>query len=276
MRWKSNIWARRKPSVHRRRLRGHLALAAGLTLVLALGAGCRSTRPGNAASRISLRIGTVENAPPLIFRQKGRWVGLEADLARALADRLGMEPLFIAYPASQLASALLEGNVDVLMAGLSITEERRVQMDFSSPYLVVGQAALIRTSDLRRYNTDIRIRSANARIGVVAGGKGDELVSRYFTNARRIAVPDAETGAQALLRNEIDMLIHDATAEWWISLSYEGQLAIAPALFAREEIAWGVRRGSVALREAANQALADWQKTGELESILKRWIPVSK
>jgi ABC-type amino acid transport substrate-binding protein len=218
----------------------------------------------------------VENSPPLIFRQQGGWAGLEADLGRALADRLGLKPVFVPYSQQTLPAALLEGKVDILMAGITISEERRVRMDFSVPYLVVGQVALIRPTDSLRYNTEIKIRSTGNRVGVVDGTAGDRLVSRYFANAARVPFPHAEAAVQSLRAGQIDMLIYDAPSALWLALGDEKQLSIAPALFAREEIAWAFRRGSVALREAANHALADWQKDGTLESILQRWIPFSK
>jgi len=252
---------------------GNLLLALGLAWGLV--SGCRSSAPSEPPPA-PLRIGVVADSPPLVFRQKGRWTGLEADLGRALAARLGMKPVFIAYPPHRLSSALLDQKVDILMAGLAITGERRVQMDFSSPYLVVGQAALVRAADISRYNTPIKIRSAKARIGVIEGSAGDPLVSRYFLNANRIPFPDADQAIDALRQDQIDLLIHDAPALWWLSLRHAPSLAIAPALFAREEIAWAFRRSSVALRGEANQALADWQKDGTLETILQRWIPFSK
>lgn len=252
-------------------------MGPGLALLLGVlaSAGCRSAAL-DRINRPSLRIGAVEDSPPLIFRQNGRWAGVEADLGRALAERLGRRPVFVAYPADKLSAALLGGHVDILMAGRTATEDLRVQLDFSAPYLVVGQAALVRTQDLPRVNTPIKIRSAKARAGVVANSAGDRLVSRYFANATRFAFPDAAEAATALRQGQIDMLIHDAPAAWWLALRHEPHLAVAPPLFAKEEIAWAFRRGSVSLRESANQALADWQKDGTLEAILHRWIPFSK
>ena len=240
---------------------------------LACAAGCATV---GSEPNGTLRIGTVADAPPLAFRQEGRWRGVEVDLGRALAERLGMKAVFVACPPNRLEDALLDGKVDVLMAGTTLTENRRVQMDFAAPYLVVGQAALVRQSDLPRVNTQIKIRSVAARAGVVEGSAGDRLVARYFTHASRVAFPNAEEAADALRQGQIDMLIYDAPAAWWLSLRHEPRLAVAPPLFAREEVAWAFRRSSVALREAANQALADWQKDGTLESILRRWIPVTR
>ena len=255
-----------------RRLGRRMALALALG-GLALAGGCFSLR---SADNAVLRIGVVEDSPPLVFRHRGEWRGVEADLGRALAARLGRKPKFIAFVPARLDAALLDGTVDVLMGGTTLSEERRVQMDFAAPYLVVGQAALIRSPDLPRYNTAIKIRSTRGAVGVVAGAAGDRFVSRYFTQAARIPYAGPDEAVAALLEKKIDLLVYDAPAAWWISLRHEPALALAPDLFAREEVAWAFRRGSVALRESANQALADWQKDGTLETILRRWIPFSK
>ena len=254
-----------------RRLGRRMALALALG-GLALAGGCFSLR---SADNAVLRIGVVEDSPPLVFRHRGEWRGVEADLGRALAARLGRKPKFIAFVPARLDAALLDGTVDVLMGGTTLSEERRVQMDFSSPYLVVGQVAIIRPADRMRYNTEIKIRSTPNRVGVVKGTAGRRLVARYFTNAARVAFADVEAAALALREGRIDLLIYDAPAALWIAMRHDKQLAIAPALFAREELAWAFRRDRVALREAANQALADWQRDGTLEAILQRWIPFS-
>lgn len=254
---------------------GHLAEAAVLALLLALSGGCRAIGR-DSAPREPLRIGTLADAPPLAFRQGRRWSGIEADLGRAFADRLGLRPVFVALPPEQLVPALLTGKVDVLMAGLTVSEERRVQIDFAAPYLVVGQGALVRKIEAPAFNTDIKVRSAPARVAVVEDSAGDRLVARYFPNARRTAHPSCESAVLALLHNQADMVVHDAPALWWSALRHPDHLAMAPALFAREEIAWGFRRGSVRLRESANDALADWQRDGSLEAILRRWIPLSR
>ena len=253
----------------------HLVLALGLAVAAAGVAGCRSPLSPRPPTQAALRIGTVAESPPMAFRLKGRWTGLEIDLGRALAKHLDMKPVFIALPPDQLAPALLEGRVDILMAGLSITEERRVQMDFSTPYLVVGQTALLHTADRLRYTTEIKIRAASGRVGAVAGSSGARHVTRYFTQAQRVEFPSASDAVAALRQTQIDLLVHDAPALWWLARPRH-DLALAPVLFAREEVAWGFRRGSVTLREAANQALAQWQEDGSLEATLHQWIPVSK
>lgn len=248
-----------------------VARAVGLAGLLALGAGCFSLNHGPAP----LRIGTVNDSPPLAFRDGRRWKGVEIELARAFADRLGVRPVFVALPSADLLPALLDGRVDLLMAGLAVTEERRVQIDFASPYLVVGQAVLVRRADLPRVHTDIKIRSSPARAAVVEDSAGDHLITRYFPRASRYPFPNPDAAVDALLQGRVDMVVSDAPTLWWKAGQKPADLALAPPLFAREEIAWGFRRGSVGLRESANHALADWQQDGTLERILRQWMPIS-
>ena len=267
MRWKNNIWATAlapRPAARR----------AGLALLaVALAAGCQVWRPATSGE---LRIGVAADSPPLFFRQGRRASGLEADLGRAFAARLGLKPEFVALAPTELEAALLAGKIDVLMGGTTLTEARRVQMDFAAPYMVVGQAALIRAADLPRANTAIKIRSASARVGTVAGTAGESYVGRYFTQATRFSYPDPAAAAEALRAGRIDLVVYDGPAAWWLALQHRPELVLAPALFDRAEVAWAFRRGSVSLRESANEALAAWQKDGTLESTLKRWLPVSK
>lgn len=253
-----------------------------LPLLLLLGAltalsatSCRSllSRP---QPQPVLRIGIVPDSPPLAFRQKRQWCGVEADLGRALAQRLDMRPVFIATPPARLADNLLSGKVDILMAGLTVTEERRTQMDFATPYVSVGQAAIIRAEDRLRYNTAIKIRTARTRVGAVADSPGARLVATYFANAELVPFPAAAPAVAALREKKIDVFIHDGPEAWWLTLAHPEQLVLAPSVFAREDVAWAFRPSSIFLRQQANHALADWQKDGTLEAILKRWLPVSK
>ena len=136
-------------------------LAAAGTMALA---GCRSTAGTALWSRAPvLRIGTLTHAPPMAYRDGRHWRGLEIDLARAYARQTGLRPLFVGLEPDELIPALLRGDVDVLMAGLPMTEANRTRVDFAQPYLTVGLTALARQSDAWLFNTGIKIRSARAR-----------------------------------------------------------------------------------------------------------------
>ena len=91
-----------------------------------------------------LLVGVTPDAPPLIYTQGDRVVGLEAELARALAKTMGKSVRFVKLEWSDLIPALLENRIDIIMSGMSMTEMRLVRIAFSTPYLRAGQMALVR------------------------------------------------------------------------------------------------------------------------------------
>ncbi len=91
-----------------------------------------------------LRVGVCANSPPIIFKQAGDYAGVEAELARGLGDALGMNIQFVDCPWNELIPALLDGKFDIIMSGMTITEQRSVRIAFTSPYLTAGQMCLVR------------------------------------------------------------------------------------------------------------------------------------
>jgi polar amino acid transport system substrate-binding protein len=246
--------------------------AAVLALAVAAG-GCLGPR-GKVAEE--LRVGCVADYPPMIFRQGGTFQGAEADLARALGARFGRDVKFVAMPFDRLGDALLNGQVDILMAAMTVTDQRRVRMSFCTPYLVVGQMALVRLPEARKYRTAVQIMTMNGRVGVVGGTTGAQLVERNFMNAAKTSFLTAADAIGALRNNQVDVVIHDAPAVWYAAAEHEAELTTAGGLLTMEEIAWAVRPGDMALLEAVNAALADWKEDGTLDRILGAHFPFSK
>lgn len=104
-----------------------------------------------------LRIGITPNTPPIIYKDKNDIVGVEADLARKLAAELGKSPKFISLKWEDQIPALLDGRTDIIMSGMTITELRSMRINFSQPYLKIGQMALIRLEDVSKYRNPYAI-----------------------------------------------------------------------------------------------------------------------
>src|SRR5262245_15025232 len=101
-------------------------LALVLPLV-ALAAGCTSAAPSapDRPTNPSLRVGLAPDSPPVVFRQGPQIVGLEPDMARALAEALGRPLEFVPYEWDNLIPALLAGRIDVIMSGMTVTPARQ-------------------------------------------------------------------------------------------------------------------------------------------------------
>lgn len=251
-------------------------VALGLALGIAACAGPSAPPPGPSRPG-ELVVGTTPNYPPIIFKEGGEVQGVEADIARRLAQGLRLRLTFEELPWPGLIPSLRNGSVDVLMAGLSVTPERSALVSFTQPYLQVGQMALIRRQDVGRLAGQNAMRAPGRRFGVEQGSTGETHVVAAFPTARVVRYGSADEGTRALQAGEIDYLIHDAPTVWRLAGDPRQQQAGLMGLFTpltEEHLAFAVRKADESLRGKLNAELALLRERGELSAILARWIPV--
>ncbi|MEM1362502.1 MAG: transporter substrate-binding domain-containing protein [Pseudomonadota bacterium] len=126
-----------------------LGAAAGLAAPLILPRGALAAGKTLAEVKDSgvLRIGCEATYPPFTFRDKGKIVGYDVDLATVMCTALGVEPEFIDTQWSGVIPALYAGRFDVIMSSMSYRKERLEKVAFSIPYAEASQALLIRADD---------------------------------------------------------------------------------------------------------------------------------
>jgi polar amino acid transport system substrate-binding protein len=223
-----------------------------------------------------LVVGTTANYPPLVYRDGDRIVGIEADFAAALASELDRQLEMVDMPWEQLPGALASGRVDVVMAGVSVTEQRRQLAAFTEPYMEIGQMTLIRSADLGSLGAADDMQRAGRIIGVEKDTTGQRLVERAYPQATLRTYASAQDGAAALRRGEIDYFVHDAPTIWLLTLNSldagrEDFLALYQPL-TREYLAWAVGKDNTALRDTLNGILQRMQQDGRARQIINKWI----
>jgi polar amino acid transport system substrate-binding protein len=251
-------------------------LGPGLLALLLAVLGCSgSGGPLGASSRSVLRVGVAPDDPPIIFEHDGEIVGVEADLARIVGDMLERRIVFERYAFADLIDALERGEVDVLMSGLSVTDERRERVRFTQPYMQVGQLALIRTSDIMRFGRIELLRRPGTRVGYQRGTTGERYVATHLTRARSFGFDDVESGIRSLRAGRIDYFVHDAPTVW--RLAGDPRTRDLQGLYhplTEEHLAWAVRPDDLQLLARLDATLATLKREGLIEPIIDRWIPV--
>ena len=249
-------------------------ILAGWLAPMLLVAGCASSEPKLAdPGPDPLRVGITPDYPPVVFKQDGQVVGIEADFARRLGERLGRPVRFVELSWDEQVSALLAGQTDIIMSGLSITPARQVRISFTQPYLKSGLLAMMRRGDAQRFASLTRIDARDVVVGAPRGTTADAFMQKRFSNARRIGLQSARDAPSLLMRHEIDVFIHDAPSVVWLVSENEATLTARWALLNQEQLAWGLRRGDQALLESANAALETWRQDGTLDEVLRYWLP---
>ncbi len=224
----------------------------------------------------ALKVGMSADYPPLHFRQEGRIVGIEVDNARAVGEFIGRPVVIVEKPFFQLLPALLSGEIDVIMSGMSITPERAARVLFSDPYMRVGQMAILHRDKLAQFSQPWSVYRAGVRIGVEPGTTGASFAQSELTEALISYYPDAEAAFNALRGDRIDLYIHDAPTSWQLANSREdSDLLSLYSPLTEERLAWAVRPADVELAGELNRALSIMKSNGTLQYILNRWIPVT-
>ena len=223
-----------------------------------------------------LRVGLSADYPPLVFKQEGRVVGIEADNITAVSKIIGQKMTLVEMPAVKLLPALQAGEIDVIMSGMSITAERSELVTFTDPYMEMGQMAIMHKDKVAQFAQPWSVYREGIRIGVEPGTTGAYFAEQELKDAQVKYVADAAAAFTSLRNGEIDLYIHDAPTSWQLATTTENNDLISLySPLTDEVLAWAVRKDDDALAGELNRALAKMKTSGTLRYILNRWIPVT-
>lgn len=229
-----------------------------------------------AATAQSLRVGISPDYPPLAYMAEGKLIGIEVDNARAVGEVVSKQMKMVRMPFKELIPALVAGKIDVIMSGMSVTEERAEQVSFTEPYMLMGQMAIMHKDKVARFAQPWSVYREGVRIGVEPGTTGAEFADKELKDAQVSFYTDAAAAFQGLRNDEIDLYVHDAPTSWQLATTSEnGDLISLYAPLTDETLAWAVRKDDDALLGELNRALELMKSNGTLRYILNRHIPVT-
>jgi polar amino acid transport system substrate-binding protein len=222
-----------------------------------------------------LRVGIAADSPPLAYKKDNALVGLETHFATGLAESVERKLELVELPREELAPALREKKIDIVMAGMTVAEAQKNRLATTTPYLLSGQTTLVRLSDYDRLGSGIRhLTEPSTRLGVVAEGAADVWLKGLRPKGAISRFASALEGVQALIKGTIDVFIYSLPANFYYAALYiDKGLTPGNIPLAREELAWAVRPDDDDLREAANSYLAAIEQSGALQKMLDRAIP---
>ena len=229
----------------------------------------------HSSPREALRIGVTPDAPPMVFLQDGKLAGVEVTLGHMLSKALGREPKWIQLKWQDLIGALKANQIDIIMSGMSITEERSEHVLFTTPYWDVGQLVAIRWSDLQERSDPRSMKTPGARIGVGRDTTGERLVRNRFPAAQSVPFDHTTELVAGLRDGRVDFMVHDAPTIWHITAEPGGDDLVG--LFRplnQEFLAWAVASDKRELKNEIDALIAEWKQDGQLDAVFNQWIPI--
>jgi cyclohexadienyl dehydratase len=162
-----------------------------------------------------VRVCSTGDYRPFTYRDpQDRWSGLDVDMARNLADRLGVRLDLVVTSWGTLLTDL-GSKCDLAMGGITITLGRAQQALYSAPYLRDGKAAIARCADVSKYQTLADIDRPGVRIVVNPGGTNADFDKEHIQHARIVTYPDNNTIFEQLANDTADVMITDASEIRW-------------------------------------------------------------
>ena len=234
--------------------------------------------PSAKAATQILKVGISTNSPPMAYRSKGDITGLEAELARGLAQFSGKQLKFIPLKWKDQIPSLLAGKTDIIMSAMTITPARQYRVAFSKPYMATGQISLVRRRQKNKFSNGLAsLLNQKVKVGTIKGTTGDLLIEQSKAKGKRRQFVSSQKAVQALRDKEIDAFVYDLPGNLYYGSMYadKGLFPIMQPM-TREQIAWAVRKEDTQLLHTANSYLATNQQNGSLQKMIEHWVPFYK
>ncbi len=171
-----------------------------------------STTPGleHILQKGELIVGTAGSMPPLNMTTKdGEVIGLEPDMAQAVASAMGVKLRLEVMPFSDLLPALEDGNIDMIMSGMTITSKRNLNVAFVGPYMKSGKAFLTKMKTIAAVDDATVINSPDTKLAALKGSTSQLFVETVLFNTTLVPVRDYDEGVGMVLRDEVHALVAD-------------------------------------------------------------------
>ena len=167
-----------------------------------------------------LRVGVSLFTPWTMTNTQGELVGFEIDVAKQLAKDIGVKPIFTVFDWKELLPALLERRIDIIIAGMVITPERALKVNFSDPYSSSG-IGLATNLQLTKDFTGIKdLNRPNVKVTCVAGTVSAELAQRLLPKATILIVKTSQEAIRALASGEVHAYIESDPLPTFLALEH--------------------------------------------------------
>ena len=248
-----------------------LALVLASLMLLGMLSGCASNED-YLVEKGKLIMSTNAAFPPYeMTTDNGGYAGIDVEIAQAIADKLGLELVIDDMDFDAALLAVQNGKSDIVMAGVSVTNDRKKVMEFTDSYATGIQVVIVKEgSDVTMDNLgDKKIGTQRGTTGYLYasdtpenGGYGEDHVIAYDNGASAV---------QALMNGQVDCVIIDkAPAQEYVK-SNSG-LTLLEGSWVEEEYAIGIDKGNTELLKRVNEALAELKAEGTIQKIIDKYI----
>lgn len=265
-----------------------IAMILALAMVLSLAA-CAASKGGASTDPVQTTEGTEAAAtfttvtegkltmatnaffPPYEFYDGDKIVGIDAEIAAAIAEELGLELVITDMEFDSIITSVKGGSADFGLAGMTITEERLEEIDFSISYASGVQSIIVKEGSAIKSVDDLYAEGAAYKVGVQQGTTGDIYATDDFGSELVTAYSKGNEAVIALMGGDIDCVIIDNEPAKAFVANNEG-LTILETSYADEDYAACISKENTELKKAIDAAILKLTEDGTIEAIIAEYI----
>jgi polar amino acid transport system substrate-binding protein len=251
-----------------------LALIASIGIVCLIAGIAAAGTLDEIQKRGTLRVGTEPGYMPFeLTSKKGEIIGFDIDMAKRMAKAMGVKLELVSTAWDGIIPALLTKKFDIIMSGMTLTQERNLKINFAQPYIVIGQSILLRKELAGTVKTYKDLNNAKYKVGSKLGTTGEQATKRMIPKAKYISYETEQEGVLEVVNGKIDAFIYDMPYNVVaIGQRGQGKLVHIDKAFTYEPLAWAVRKGDFDFINWLNNFLNQAKNDGTYDRIYRKWF----
>ncbi len=258
-----------------------MALGTTAIMAVAMMAGCGTSNNANTATGTDkLIMGTNAAFQPFEYTTTngvvGEFAGIDVEIALEIAKNAGKELEIADMEFDGLIAAVSTGKVDMAVAGMTVTDERLEQVDFSDTYYVASQVMLVAPDDASI--TCAEDLKNDKKVGVVLGYTGDAIVTDDLAIAES-NIQRANRGldiVQDVKNGKLDAVVLDSYTGKALAEKNGLKVIEDAEVFETEEYAIAVKKGNTELLETINKTLAEMEESGAIVALAEKYDEIAE
>ncbi len=251
-----------------------LVAVALAMLTCSAGTGFAEDTLAEIQKRGTLRVGMEPGYMPFeLTNQKGEIIGFDVDMATRMAKAMKVKLELVSTAWDGIIPALLTKKFDVIMSGMTLTQERNLTVNFATPYILIGQSVLLKKDLADKVKSYKDLNDPKYTIASKLGTTGEQATKRMIPNAKYISYETEQEGVMELSNGKIDAFIYDLPFNT-IAMGQKGagKFVHLDEPFTKEPLAWAIRRGDPDFLNWLDNFMNQIKYDGVYDKIYAKWF----
>jgi polar amino acid transport system substrate-binding protein len=222
----------------------------------------------------TLVVGTSANQPPLTAKnKKGDIIGFDVDLAKAMAEAMGVKLRIKVIPFPELLPALESQKIDMVLSGMTIVPKRNLKIAFVGPYLVSGKGILTKLTTLAAAQDPNDLNKSDLTLAALKDSTSEAFAKGVAPKAKLVTTETLDQALRLLFDDKVDVLVADYPFCAVAAFKYENEdLVAGEARFTFEPLGVGIAGDDPLLVNWVENFMIRIKGTGHLEMLTNRWF----